>query len=686
MLFDFSPAAQIRFIKLSDYCVAEYIMEPVGSSIFTTSPFYLLENSFNNSKQVYNSDGSLLKTGNIKDLSVASFGDNFVAYLDSEKVPNYTSYDANLTETALAVQPVVTDTIKLHFITGFEFDDFEALVVSVRANMNNGNQCILANILLAPQTFNDILKFNSKPMYLGEGVYDRYVIFKIPSLRNINTDYYAASNKSTTFGYKMTNGVGLVNYDPISLVLAECDWKKTLYGTNQVNYDTFQINEIFTASISQVSELADFGATIYESEVGDYIEYYGIWNGGFPSELIATLNKKNAGDDWILIHQLEVHEQVGTAFIRTSFLSIYQEDAFDEPLLYRPILKHAHEAISASIDYTLRLFNRANGDQEIRTSSMTIVNPNKYGRKLTKIPLFEAPQSNKIYNKIVQKSFDSSILFIEPNPNAPAIVQQALTQPAQPTVITKTEFVPMFYTNTNISVAEKNQMITTIDSSEVIVFGQGKLPIIVTPFDNIIKLKVFTKTATATVPFNLNLNSNLKLVFNSRQNRISFSNLNDQTKENLGEGEVVFRLSKDESLKILNSSDRVFYLTCLSSDGTETPLYAGMWYTEEERDTVNQMYLDAIAALKPQVKPAQTATQDASPIASGPAIRTNENLMSILAEPENVVTIPGYVEQSINNNQTSVIQKQVPESLKGLAKTTGFIGKIAKKAIDKLTH
>lgn len=674
MLFDFSSNSQIRFIKLSDYCIAEFIMEPIGSNIFTTEAYYKLDNQFNKTKQIYNIDSALRKTGNIKDLSVVSINDNIIAYLDSEKIPNYTDFDANLTETVLVSQPVISDTVKLHFLTGFDFEDFSALIFSIRAKMNNGEQCILTNLLISPETISDILKFNSRPLYLGEGVYDRYIIFKIPSLRNINNDSYTSLTPENTFGYQITDGIGLVNLDPINMMLAECDTLSMIKGDTN-NYQRYQVNQIYTGSLAQINELSDFGVHIAESIAGDYIEYFGIYNGGFPEELISMLNSRSADANWMLIHQLSVQEQVGSAFIKSSFISIYQEDSFDEPLLYRPILKYAHEAISASIDYTLRLFNKATGDQEIRVGSMTIMNPNKYGKKLNKIQLRESPLSNRIYNKIIQKNYDSNILFIEPaaQPKDNSIlVKNAVDQTPITTTITKIEYVPMFYTTNNVSVAEKNQKITSINTNEIIAFGQGKLPIIITPFDNVIKFKIYTNTTDQSIPFNLNLNSKIKLVFNSKQNTIAFNNVNDQTKENLSEGEIMFKFSKDDSLKIISSSDRVFYITVMSSDGTETSLYSGQWYLDTERDIVTALYKDAISSLNTDtkndikiqeiiIKNEETPINNVN-ISNVPMTISNSNEVVNQTIINDVITVPGYVSGVIPYQNVSPIRLQKPLS------------------------
>ena len=176
-------AAQSRFISLSSYCVVEYIFEPLGSLNFLTEDFTLLTNSTSDVNQIFNPDGSLSATKNIRDISVVPIGNNKFAYTDSEKLPNYIDYDSNITETSITGYNVVCDKVKFHFIAGFDIDGFEGLILSVINQQNNGKNNIFANILLSPETIDDLITFNAKPMFLSNATYDRYVEIKVPSIR-----------------------------------------------------------------------------------------------------------------------------------------------------------------------------------------------------------------------------------------------------------------------------------------------------------------------------------------------------------------------------------------------------------------------------------------------------------------------------------------------------------------------
>jgi hypothetical protein len=253
-----------------------------------------------------------------------------------------------------------------------------------------------------------------------------------------------------------------------------------------------------------------------------------------------------------------------------------------------------------SVDYIARLTNRRNGEQIIREASFNLVSPKKYGRSLINIPLLEKPQSQKIYNKIVKNNFEATSLFIEPTP----VGRQPVVTPAVPTQITevvRTEFIPIFFNNNNISISNVNSMVQSTDSSEEIIFAPGKLRFVLSPFDNVLKLKVFTEATLANadnplVSLDLNVNSaKYRLVFETTTGKITIDNVNDSNQENLSTGQVTFNIAKKDSESITSSSNRTLYLVSVSQDGRETLMYTGEWRTPSEQADVDAAIAQAKA-------------------------------------------------------------------------------------------
>jgi len=582
---------------LSDYCIVEYMYDDLGSLAFYTENFILLENSHTDSHQIFNTDASLNVTRNVKDLTVVPIGGNTYAYLDSEKAINYLTYDTAIIQTPINGYNVVMDKVRFHLVAGFELDRFKALLLSIKHSENNSINNVFANILVAPETINELVIFNPKPLFLGNALYDRYIDILVPSIKNINEEYRTAPVPSATFVAAITptaNGSsGFVYNNQISIGLAECERRQLLYTNVGETYDTFEVTNYFEAQLSQSNEFDNVGSYISEAIDGDFIEFYMTFNGSFPADFIGILNSRNPADDWIIIHQLSVFEQVGTAFLNTARFVFFQEDKFDEPNIFRPVLKNANEAVSMSIDYIMRLTNRRNGEQIIREGSYSQVSPKKYGKKLITIPLQDKPQSQRIYNKIIKKNFEATKLFIEPTARAP----QDIT--SQVATVIQTEYVPIFFNSSNVSVSNASSLIKNTDSSEEVVFAQGKLRFILSPFDNVIKIKVYTKNSssskTVQVPLDLNVNSaKYRLIFETGSGKVAVDNVNNAVLENLSTGVMAFNVSKKDSESILQAAVRTVYLVSVGQDGTETLMYTGEWRKPTEQAEVNS----AIAAAK----------------------------------------------------------------------------------------
>ena len=599
--------AQSRFVSLTSYCVVEYQFEPLGSTNFYSEDFVLIENPIVNCHQIFNDDSSYNVTKNIKDLTVVPIGPNTFAYLDSEKNPDYLTYNSELVSTPITGYNVVMDKVRFHFVAGFDFDNFVALILQVAHTENDGKSNIFANILLAPETISEVISFNPKPLFLSNAVFDRYIDILVPSIKNINEEYRLNPIPSLTFAGVITpddvSSTGFIYNNPISIGLGECERKKVINTNTSTTYDSYDVSEFYSASLSQSNEFDTVGTYIGESLAGDYIEFYLTFNSGFPEELISILNRRNPTDDWIIVHQLSIFEQVGTAFINTSRMVFFQEDSYDEPNIVRPVLKNANEAVSMSIEYIARLTNRRNGEQIIREGNFTLISPKKYGKKLINIPLLDKPQSQKVYNKIVKSAIDSTPLFIEP----PKIGRPASGATAQSTTteVIRTEYIPIFFTNNNISVSNVNSTIKTSDATEEVIFGPGKLRFVLAPFDTILKLKVFTNTTStsgnALVPLDLNVNApKYRLVFETTSGKVAIDNSNDSKQENLSTGQLAFNISKKDSESIVQSVSRTVYLVSVSQDGRETLMYSGEWRKANEQADVDaaidQAKKDAIAS------------------------------------------------------------------------------------------
>ena len=577
-----------KFVTLTDYCVLEYMMTPLGDPApeVVNSQYYFVDNKHVDGYQLYNTDAYTSITKNTRGLSVVAIGGSRLVRVDLTDIPIYTQYDPNITETAVSASLssfTIMDTMRFHFASGFNFTEVENIILGARQKLNDLKQLQLANVLVDAQTAQTLLTFNPKPLYLTNTIYDRYVDVKIPTLSYLNEDFNQFG--SASFEYAITNGTGFIKEAPITVSLIEATYED-YYPENGEKYELYRVANYFEGSVPQINEFDSLGAVIQEATDGDYIEFFATWNGTFAEDLISTLNAKGPDNDWIFIHQLQVYEQVGTALVPSGNFMVYQEDNFDTALSYRPILKEAGFAVSMSIDYTLRLLNKKTGDQIIRTGSMSLFNPNKYGKYLAKLELADRPQSMKVYNKIVQKNLEISNLFT--GGKAPQAATAQMT--TAPTVIEKEVKVgvPVFYKQSNIQISQKNALLKYGDGSMEVIYGQGEMILPIDPTDNFFKINVYEKNPVnpkVHTPANLNNNSTFTLTFGS-DSKFVYNGLTDPAYVDPSKGQLSFRIPKDQAKKILESTDTTLFISLVGADGTETLLYTGRWLPSSQYSAI----------------------------------------------------------------------------------------------------
>jgi hypothetical protein len=604
------------FVNLSSYCVLEFRATPLGdpSPPTLSSEYFLVDNKNVNGLQIYNTDGYAETTHNSRNLSVISLGGSKVIYNDTTLVPIYSQYDVNVTETQLSSTlstNLVMDTLRFHFASGFNFTEVENIIVGAKHKLNDLNQIQLVTVLLDAATAQTIFTYNNHPLFLANTIYDRYVDVKIPSIPWLDSDFDQFG--SASFEYAITGGVGFIKNAPITVFLTEATYEE-YNAPNNITYDRYQLVNYYEGSIAQINKFDSLGCIIQEASDGDYIEFFATWNGTFPDSLIASLNEGGADQNWIISHQLQVYEQIGSSLVPAGNLLIYQEDRFDEILTYRPILREAGFAVSMSIDYTMRLMNTKNGDQVIKTGALSIINPNKYGKRLAKINLPDGPQSMKVYNKIVQKNFEMTNLFtpkstqVRISPAPPLKDVTIVETPVESRVIQ--EYVPI--KQMDIMLSQKNALNTVGNETDQVIYGQGQLVLPLDPVDNYIKFTVYQANPvkqTSQTRVDLNNNSNFKLNF-GKTAQFSFSALTDITLTSPSKGEVSFRIPKEQALLILATSDTQFFLTLVSKiDGTETLFYTGTWVSSMNYSSVLSSKSNSEAALQSEKKIASLREQ-----------------------------------------------------------------------------
>lgn len=574
-----------RFVRLTSYLLLEYeyttAPTPEEYYVNTGTPSVgfekIVNGYFDNAVQILNRPQDQLITNNVRDLSVVQIDKNRFVTLDNDHLVPYLDTDPKLT--SVANLPVVFpsnigvyyDTIKFHIASGYNFDNLDGIVLQVKFQERTGKKATILNLFVSKSSL-DINQLNPDPIYLGGVLYDHYVQVKIPNYSNMVSQFESLANspaQAYTLAAKISSdGNGFLKNAPIDFILYEVS--QTVLKNTYQNYIAQIAAQLAIASADNYSGLA---AVIQENSFYNYIEYYPTWDGNFLEDFINA--EGQVGNIYYVIHDIKLREQVGLSYITTHSFSTTQTQDFNAPFIFRPVLVNPLTT-SFIVNYTMRLVNKGNQNQIIRISSFSSFDVNKYGRNINKINLTTGAYTQKIYNKVIQAANILSPVGVNPTLGAPIEKK-----------------IPVYYKDANIAVTKENIVIDkdgnlvseTSTPAVAQIYGQGKIKVVVDPFDNFYKFTVYNLRG-GTTPEILDLGTSLSyyMVFlDDSGQSVRVENLKNITAvSNPSRGQIAFKLVESNSKKVLGFTSRNFYIISRTPDATETKLYSGSWETQAE--------------------------------------------------------------------------------------------------------
>jgi hypothetical protein len=216
---------------------------------------------------------------------------------------------------------------------------------------------------------------------------------------------------------------------------------------------------------------------------------------------------------------------------------------------------------------------------------------------------------------VVKKLTDSVQVYSDPTmvkSTASTAAQSTTAVAVEPTIITNTvtQYVPVFYLQNAIAVSQTSHLVRS-GAKQSLAFGQGKLSIAVTPFDNTFKFQVKTESTNDQGTSKLNNMdltqfSGFELVFGSASSKISIASVTDQSLVNADLGEILFKVDATTTSKIQNLDDPKFYIVTVGKDGSRSALYTGKWYKSDDIAQADADNSAELAVAKKQVDLADT--------------------------------------------------------------------------------
>lgn len=655
-------ATASRFVGLTSSVLLEYVyadQSEINSPgnpyrIYTgTYPIWLMDNAHVDEHLILNGDNSEIiadglpqGTGNVRDRSFVSLDRYKGALLDIDKVTIYNDYDTDLTNTAslpiafVAEKSPVYDTIKVHLIQGFNFEDNQGFTLSIKAKDKNGKEFFLANMAFTKNDVHETL--NPTPFFFAGKSFDSFVEIRVLSLYNLIYDYWIAAPNGDSVVEKVTKDVGILRAQPIQLSFS---WISEINSSEDQEFislaDTVEIDLPVKDPFESIS------AFIEESSGGDYIEYYATHNGSIIENYIIDLN--NSGGDYIVLHDLVVSESIYNTssgeydWVVTDTLQTSQTSDFDLPNTFRPIIKNG-SAVAYKIDYTCRLYNRNDNSQIWRTGSMLSYGANKYGRKLKTINLGENPIQTKIYNKKIVKNIE--------------LVRD------QEEVFDKTKYITSFLDSNHVSIS--SQLLNTIDEkkNKVLsesdanlksskgtnnrIFENGLGRIMIPDGVSYIKFIMYQKRNNTNLLLDVSGIGDLKLIFASNKSEeIIIDEYPNNFVSKTG-GEVIFRTTQAQSKKILSLSDRSFKIFLENEKGEKSFVYGGNFYSSEEYKDLQET--DKISQLEKLLESTNTTLTSTQEISAA----QQETINQLLSEKESFLSTISSDEELINSLKDTI--------------------------------
>lgn len=564
-----------KYIQINDALLLEYEFNKAETTTSLTGvSSYVGTNTTLNTKQYWNSiSGEGVTNDSWRLQSVPTEPTRSTWFVNSS---SEFTFNAWFIDTSIATIPqtsYVFDTIKVHIISGYNFEDVAGFLLQVRAQVDPsaGSLIDLANFTWIKQdevSPSAVIKFDSNTLHLGNRFYDKYVLLKVPSIQ-----YSGGNGVSQT----LAKSLGIKNLSDVYLT----------YSTiSDINVENYIISEATNVQLPVTSVADNFNAFITQSSAGDFIEYYATWNnviigeymGDIESGQIALYTSNNPNDNyqefvseygygtnkWVLMHEINVYEQIagagGGSSLLTQKYEFTQADNFNTPNYFRPVLINSDIDSSYTIVYTCRLMNRMDGTQIIRQASFASSDPKKYGRYLTRLNV-ENYIPYKVFNRIAA---DSGV---------------TLTGSSQ----LKTKFSKIYVDTTNVVLNANNE-----------IFPQGTGPLFLKNGDGVynFKFEKFTTTDGVTQQLNVDLSGvfNYALLFVLDDGSKISVPPTYSTNMNATLGNLEFRLTNAQTEQLLKQAKNNYSISIINPDGTSYTYYQGLYYAYSNYAKVIQQY------------------------------------------------------------------------------------------------
>ena len=436
------------------------------------------------------------------------------------------------------------DSIRLHLRSGYSFSarGYEGFLFQIGAKRTSGISNYLTQLVYLNTSNYEYA--NPKPFILGETLYSKFIEIKVPTLIDQNAEF-----EDLFYG---DGSIGSSDLDPTSnynVTFKLIDKLETLNG-----YDYFITGEENRFTISREDEFQDFTVVIEDATDGDYFKIYGEKDnsiGNFEAYILNQITPTS--DDITVLFDVDVFENIGTTEVKTFQTTYTQYEDFNTPIVFRPVIVNSNVASSFSIDVTMKIWNQTDNTQIVKRASLSINQAAKYGKRLSKLKIDSPNQLTEVYNVLPQLASSKIVAGIFTD-NLPRTVKYVPAFVERHNVIASSAKIQFDSSNENIM----TQSITEVDTSAF--KSEGDLVINIPPFTSYYKFVIAKKKEDDVELVSFENAEHLVMTFGDGKQKLKFNHISNKD-INMGEGEVLFKISEANANTIRGMKNSTFYIS-----------------------------------------------------------------------------------------------------------------------------
>ncbi len=472
--------------------------------------------------------------------------DNVNNFIDSADWSGSNSSDllASQTQASANINKIKYDKVRLHLRSGYSFSarGYEGFLFEVKTDRTNGVENFLTQTVYLNTSSFEIK--NPRPFILSETLYNNFIEIKVPTLVNQED----AAFEDTFYD----DGNGESNLDPTSNY--NVSFKLIDRVENNTSVDYIYSGEETNFTIAREDEFQDFIVTVQEASDGDYFEIFGEKDNSIGDFSAYILNRiTTSSDDISVIYDIVVNEQIGTSYTETYSTSITQTQDFDEPIIFRPVIKNANNSASFILDITMRIYNQTDNTQIVKRGSLISNNPAKYGKRMMKVNINSTANLTRVYNTLPD---------LQATRNTAQVLNASLPK-------AQVKYVPAFTERVDVTV---NAMDAIIEDGQLTgISNSTGATLNVPPFDNYIKFKISRIEDGMEKAISFSNVKNVKLTFDTG---LLFYNITSFKDLDMSQGELLFKIDKANAAKVRGLNNKKYYIS-LDNGSTETMVYKG---------------------------------------------------------------------------------------------------------------